>query len=98
MIALTLPATAGLHSPAPPGFAYQDSRKRRSPLAPAATWVAGESSCVLRTGDAQAAHSKKTGDETGRAIRLPGHEALGMESLLSMCCHRFNHKTGRAQF
>lgn len=39
-------------------------------------WVARESSCVLRTGDAQAAHSRKTGDETWRAIRLPGHEAL----------------------
>lgn len=39
-------------------------------------WVARESSCVLRTGDAQAAHSRKTGDETGRALRLPGHEAL----------------------
>lgn len=51
-------------------------RKRRSSLAPAAMWVARESSCVLRTGDAQAAHSRKTRDETGRALRLPGHEAL----------------------
>lgn len=62
-------------------FAYQDSRKR-SPLAPAAVWVARESSCGVRRGDAQVAHSRKTGDETGRAIRLPGHEALEWSS----CC------------